>query len=329
MTDHLLEQFDKIFEYCFNLFKEKQADYGPTWLLNRYSSLSDEIWRKARRIRTLEEQGDNAYIPEGRDAEYVGIINYCVMFLIRLGGFEGIPEAEEALEDLSIIDGLDSEIIFSAYRRVMEEIRDLLFRKNSDYGGAWKGMSIYSMTDQVIIRVYRMKTILNNDGQCKSSEGVASQLQDIINYCVFALIKMEAELVFKNYKYVDKPIDTELLFKKNNRQSDKPYVWQMVKEAVEQSKNKIVTHKEIREYILRKYLDVNTSTINCQILACCVNLPSRINWPENHKPRICKSYIDFLFYVGRGQVELYNPDIHGQWAICKTDNSDLAVKKIN
>ena len=77
----------------------------------------------------------------------------------------------------------------------MEEIRDLLFRKNSDYGGAWKGMSLYSMTDQVIIRVYRIKTILNNDGRCKSSEGVASQLQDIINYCVFALIKMEAGII--------------------------------------------------------------------------------------------------------------------------------------
>jgi len=186
----LSEQFDKIFGYCFNLFKEKQSDYGPTWILNRYISLTDEIWRKAKRIRTLEERQDKSYIPEGRDVEYIGIINYCVMFLIKLNNENNIPGSDEILEDLSKIDNIDSRIIFDAYQSVINQIKDLLFRKNSDYGDAWKSMSIYSMTDQVIIRVYRIKTILNNNGLCKTSEGIYSQLQDIINYCVFALIKM-------------------------------------------------------------------------------------------------------------------------------------------
>ena len=195
MNEQLSHQFDKIFAYCFGLFKEKQADYGPTWLLTRYSSLTDEIWRKAKRIRTLEEHGGESRVPEGADAEYVGIINYCVMFLIRLSSTQGIPKAEEALEDLSKIDNLSKQIIFDAYQSAAEQIKTLLLRKNSDYADAWKSMSIYSMTDQVIIRVYRIKTILNNGGSCKVSEGVNAQLQDIINYCVFALIKMNSGLI--------------------------------------------------------------------------------------------------------------------------------------
>ncbi len=198
MNDSVLfNQFDKIFEYCFSLFKEKQADYGPTWLLNRYSSLLDEIWRKAKRIRTLEDAGDNSLVGEGRDVEYIGIINYCVMFLIRLEKSEKIPDENEALEDLSKIQNLDPNILFDAYKNIISDIKNLLYRKNTDYGDAWKSMSIYSMTDQVIIRVYRIKTIMSNGGCCIVSEGISSQLKDIINYCVFALIKMNAPILRK------------------------------------------------------------------------------------------------------------------------------------
>ena len=91
MKSELLIQFDRIFNYCFRLFKGKNTDYGPTWLLYRYQSLNDEIWRKAKRIRTLEEHNDQACIPEGRDVEYVGIINYCIMFLIKLDTSAEIP----------------------------------------------------------------------------------------------------------------------------------------------------------------------------------------------------------------------------------------------
>lgn len=195
MEQPLLLNFDRIFAYCFDLFQKKQYDYGPTWLLYRYSSLNDEIWRKAKRIRTLEEHNDQACIPEGRDVEYVGIINYCLMFLIRLAGVDGIPSVEETMENLSAIDGVESETLFRAYQEQAAQIRELLKRKNADYGNAWQSMSIHSMTDQVIIRVYRIKSILSHGGVCTASEGVQSQLHDIINYCVFALIKMDTALI--------------------------------------------------------------------------------------------------------------------------------------
>lgn len=195
MENELLYKFDKIFDYCFNLFKSKNSDYGPTWLLYRYRSLNDEIWRKAKRIRTLEEHNDNACIPEGRDVEYIGIINYCIMFLIRLQDIEGIPSVGEITEKASDFDNIDAEVLYAAYKENVSRIKDLLVKKNTDYGDAWKSMSIVSMTDQVIIRVYRIRKILSNNGVCLVSEGIASQLNDIINYCIFALIKMNSDLI--------------------------------------------------------------------------------------------------------------------------------------
>ncbi len=191
MTDSLLKSYDKIIDYSFDVFEKKQKDYGPTWILNRYSSLIDEIWRKAKRIRTLEENGENnSLIKEGRDVEYIAIINYCIMCLIRLGDY-GLPKDSDVLEDLSRLESVSDEKLFAAYKDVAAKIRELLRRKNTDYGDAWKSMGIYSMTDQVIIRVYRIKTMLANGGKCEISEGIDAQLQDIINYCVFALIKLE------------------------------------------------------------------------------------------------------------------------------------------
>lgn len=195
MENELLYKFDKIFDYCFNLFKSKNSDYGPTWLLYRYQSLNDEIWRKAKRIRTLEEHKDEACIPEGRDIEYVGIINYCIMFLIRLEDIKGIPSVAEITEKAADFDNIDADVLYAAYQGNVSKIRELLVKKNTDYGDAWKSMSIVSMTDQVIIRVYRIRKILSNNGRCLVSEGIASQLNDIINYCIFALIKMDSGLI--------------------------------------------------------------------------------------------------------------------------------------
>ena len=195
MENELLNKFDKIFDYCFNLFKSKNGDYGPTWLLYRYQSLNDEIWRKAKRIRTLEEHKDNACIPEGRDVEYVGIINYCIMFLIRLQDIKGIPSVDKITDGASNIENIDEGILYAAYQNNVSEIKALLIKKNTDYGDAWKSMSIVSMTDQVIIRVYRIRKILSNNGRCAVSEGISAQLNDIINYCIFALIKMNSYLI--------------------------------------------------------------------------------------------------------------------------------------
>ena len=194
MASELFSQFDRIFDHCFQLFKSKNADYGPTWLFFRYQSLNDEIWRKAKRIRTLEEHRDQACIPEGRDVEYVGIINYCVMFLIKLDPSAAFPAGEELLKNFSAFNSIDERVIYSAYQTQRNIIRELLVKKNTDYDDAWNSMSITSMTDQIIIRVYRIRKILMNDGKCSASEGVIAQLHDIVNYCIFALIKMETKL---------------------------------------------------------------------------------------------------------------------------------------
>lgn len=196
MDKNLLKKFDKIFDYCFNLFKDKNNDYGPTWLLYRYQSLNDEIWRKAKRIRTLEENKDKACIPEGRDIEYIGIINYCIMFLIRLENIKEIPSINKITEEMADFENISDDILYDAYLNNVTIIKELLIKKNTDYGNAWQNMSIISMTDQVIIRVYRIKKILSNNGQCLVSEGISAQLNDIINYCIFALIKMNTELIF-------------------------------------------------------------------------------------------------------------------------------------
>lgn len=194
MDNKLLNKFDDIFDYCFNLFKNKNNDYGLTWLLYRYQSLNDEIWRKAKRIRTLEENNDKACIPEGRDIEYIGIINYCIMFLIRLENIKGIPSISKITDEEIDFNSICDDIIYDAYQNNVTKIKDLLIKKNTDYGNAWESMSIISMTDQLIIRVYRIRKILSNDGQCTISEGITAQLNDIINYCVFALIKMKTNL---------------------------------------------------------------------------------------------------------------------------------------
>lgn len=193
MASELFSQFDRIFDHCFRLFKIKNADYGPTWLLFRNQSLNDEIWRKAKRIRTLEEHHDQACIPEGRDVEYIGIINYCIMFLIKLDPSAALPTGDEIIKNLSSFDGIDENILYSAYQRQVGIIKDLLIKKNTDYDDAWKNMSITSMTDQVIIRVYRIRRLLINDGKASASEGITAQLHDIVNYCIFALIKMETK----------------------------------------------------------------------------------------------------------------------------------------
>jgi len=103
----------------------------------------------------------------------------------------------------------------------------------------------------------------------------------------------------------------------------------MIKEAVEQFDNRVVSNKEIKDYIIEKYGEMNKTTINCQILICTVNAPSRIHYPENKRPRVTDSKYDFLYNVGRGLVEKYNPETHGLWEICSVDKNKLAVKRVD
>lgn len=186
--NNLLSSFDSITNYCFALFKLKNDDYGPAWLIYRDSSLVDEIWRKAKRIRTIEERGGVTEIPEDRDSEYIGIINYSIMFLIK----DRVPNYDSTASDLDFdaLNAIEPETLYGLYKSEIAALRELLIKKNTDYGDAWRGMSLCSMTDQILMRVLRIKRILDKNGKLNVSEGIQAQLEDIINYCVFALIKL-------------------------------------------------------------------------------------------------------------------------------------------
>lgn len=107
------------------------------------------------------------------------------------------------------------------------------------------------------------------------------------------------------------------------------YIWQMIKEAVEKSESEIISNAEIREYIQSAYGDVNTNSINAQILSCCVNKECRTNWPENNKPRKCNSNYDFLFSIGRGQVTMFDPQEHGEWELIEDAKGKIIVHKVD
>ena len=168
-------QYLKIIEKSKKVFDDKNSDYGSSWRVLRVSSFVDQIHIKAQRIRNLQINEDQQ-IDEGQATEFIGIINYCIMSLIQI--------------HLGVVDEPDlkgSEAI-ELYDNKVNETFELMLKKNHDYGEAWRDMEISSLTDLIIQKIFRMKSINNNDGETISSEGVESNFQDILNYSVFALI---------------------------------------------------------------------------------------------------------------------------------------------
>lgn len=173
-------QFAEVRRICRDIFEKKLTDYGTSWRIMRPSSLTDQIYIKAKRIRTLEEIGENsAAIHEGIEPEYIGIVNYCAIALIqlKLGPGEPIP-AKEALR---------------LYDDAVGGALDLMLHKNHDYGEAWREMRISSFTDIILQKLLRTKEIESNGGRTLISEGVDANYMDMINYAVFALIKLRFE----------------------------------------------------------------------------------------------------------------------------------------
>lgn len=171
-------QYLKIIEKSKKVFDDKNSDYGSSWRVLRVSSFVDQIHIKAQRIRNLQINKDQK-IDEGQATEFIGIINYCIMSLIQI--------------HLGVVDEPDlkaSEAI-ELYDNKVNETFDLMLKKNHDYGEAWRDMEISSLTDLIIQKIFRMKSINNNDGETISSEGVESNFQDILNYSVFALILLK------------------------------------------------------------------------------------------------------------------------------------------
>jgi len=154
-------------------------DYGTAWRILRPSSMTDQIFIKAQRIRNIEEKGV-AKIEEGARSEFIGIINYCAMALIQLE--LGTHEEE-----------LPHDRAEALYLANLEQAKRLMLDKNHDYGEAWRQMRISSFTDLILMKIKRTKQIEDNLGQTLISEGVDANYMDMINYAAFALIKMEFE----------------------------------------------------------------------------------------------------------------------------------------
>jgi hypothetical protein len=172
------QYFDLIIDDCFEIFKKKMIDYGSAWRILRIKSLTDQIFIKAQRIRNIDDKGSQK-ISEGIDSEFIGILNYSVIALIQL-------DKESTLQpDVSLNESVQY------YKHHVRVIKDLMERKNHDYGEAWKEMRISSFTDLILQKLHRIKQIENNDGETIISEGVSANYHDIINYSIFALIKLK------------------------------------------------------------------------------------------------------------------------------------------
>ena len=177
MVEHSLFQYDAVIDRCKGVFLKKNKDYGTAWRILRLPSLTDQIYIKASRIRTFEEQGVQK-VNEGIEGEYVGIINYCIMALIQ--HHLGQDERQE----------IPTDEVNGYYDRFVTETRSLFENKNHDYGEIWRDMRISSYTDLILMKILRIKQIEDNQGLVIASEGIDANYMDIINYCVFALIRL-------------------------------------------------------------------------------------------------------------------------------------------
>lgn len=169
--------YDAIITQCKELFLKKAADYGTAWRIMRLPSITDQIFIKAQRIRTIEENKFSK-IADDIPSEYVGIINYCIIAMIQL---ELPTDAEE---------NLALETVKELYDQYVKETKDLMLSKNHDYGEAWRDLRIGSLTDLILMKIFRVKQIEDNSGWTLASEGVKANYQDMLNYAVFALIKL-------------------------------------------------------------------------------------------------------------------------------------------
>lgn len=174
-------QYDKVIARCSEIFFKKTKDYGTAWRILRTSSLTDQIFIKAKRIRTIQETGQNK-VGEDIEGEFVGIINYAVMALIQ------IELGEDAPLELSVDEGI------RLYNHHVKVTKELMMKKNHDYGEAWRDMRVSSLTDLILMKLLRVKQIEDNEGQTLISEGIDANYQDMINYAVFALILIDEKV---------------------------------------------------------------------------------------------------------------------------------------
>jgi len=172
------QQFRQVMNECRTLFANKLHDYGAAWRIMRPASVTDQIYIKANRIRSIETKGVSL-IEEGIRPEFIGIVNYAIIGLIQLElGFA------DAVDDMS------NEEALAAYDRWAESTLQLMLRKNHDYDEAWRGMRVSSYTDLILMKIFRTKQIESLSGATLVSEGIDANYMDMMNYAVFGLIKL-------------------------------------------------------------------------------------------------------------------------------------------
>ena len=174
------QQYDSVISECRELFVNKAKDYGTAWRILRLPSLTDQIFIKAQRIRSLQEN-EVRKVDEGERPEFVGIINYSAMALIQID--KGVVDTPD----------LSAEEAIALYDEKIALTKKLMEDKNHDYGEAWREMRVSSLTDLILQKLLRVKEIENNKGKTLVSEGIDANYQDMINYAVFALIHLNEQ----------------------------------------------------------------------------------------------------------------------------------------
>jgi hypothetical protein len=171
-------EYTNVINLCREIFEKKTRDYGTSWRILRPSSLTDQIFIKAQRIRTVQETGENKVGETFEDA-FMGIVNYCIMAIFQLRNESGFNEQLTLDEAMKVYDEISTEAF------------ELMKKKNHDYGEAWRDMRVTSLTDLILTKVLRIKQIEDNKGVTEISEGVEGNYFDMLNYSVFALIHIE------------------------------------------------------------------------------------------------------------------------------------------
>lgn len=176
------KEFEQVMHICRDLFEKKLHDYGSAWRVMRPETMTDQLYIKAARIRSLQMKGC-AKVNEGIIPEFIGIVNYSIIALIQLA--KGVADTE----DVSIAEALQF------YDEQAQEALCLMLKKNHDYNEAWRGMRVSSYADLIFMKIFRTKQIEALDGKTLVSEGIAANYMDMLNYAVFALIKLIIENV--------------------------------------------------------------------------------------------------------------------------------------
>ena len=178
MVEKTAAEYKEVISMCKALFEKKTRDYGTAWRILRLPSITDQIFIKAQRIRSIQEKGVQKVGDPVKD-EFVAIINYCIIAIMQM-----------ELENSSSMD-MTFEQLDPLYDRAAEDTFNLLQNKNHDYGEAWRDMRVTSITDIILMKLLRVKQIEDNSGRTLVSEGIKANYQDMLNYAVFALIKLK------------------------------------------------------------------------------------------------------------------------------------------